>query len=342
MLLYSEKHQLGDYVEKDGVPSIVVYVDETGEHGLLLSMKARIVREDDLPKLEKLNERERKNMTLRFKNRLKYYHYARAKKQGTEAIAQVDARYERQLGLMEKYLAMPPIIHTKRYEKLIYYKLEKYLGDFIGQISGSGKDNTQLILNVCYETNVQISDYFPEFAWATSLGPDWFIPGNDELELIAKSMGSDGLGEHNTIIVPKPQMTMSYQKNLETYYAIFDSINSSVAYLVRNMGLGLDTSGFAPGMKGDDLWPIWSLRSSTLVASNWSQMGDNKSKTKWLDLVIDDDGKTYLLPAYDYGNCDYRRQYYSLRCLIKNDIYCYYMAFAINGSNASICAMSKF
>ena len=32
--------QLGDYIEFDGVPSFVFYLDETGQHGLAMSMPA--------------------------------------------------------------------------------------------------------------------------------------------------------------------------------------------------------------------------------------------------------------------------------------------------------------
>ena len=32
--------ELGDYMEIDGIPSIVIYVDDSGEHGLVMSATA--------------------------------------------------------------------------------------------------------------------------------------------------------------------------------------------------------------------------------------------------------------------------------------------------------------
>lgn len=330
VLLCAEKHQLGDYVEKDGVPSIVVYVDQTGEHGLLLSMKARGINEKDLLKEEKIIAKGKKETLSIYQKRMKFYHAARAKKQGAEALAAVDARFERQKEMIEKFYAQKPIVYTKQYYKIADGEREKILQSIQGQMNESGQENTRLLLDLCAENNLSVRDYFPIYDWVSNLGNDWFIPGNDELELMAQSLNIDNLGEAYKSSIP-------HGKNDTEIYNIFDSINSNVAYLVRNVSLGLDYYWFNV-WGGDQYWPLCSIQSSTMVKSNWSEMVGNKSKTKRQVQVSTSAGIVgVIVSAAVSASVD--NLFYSFgRNYTATD---YYWTFFTNISGY-VCAMSKF
>ena len=330
LTMYAQTYKLGDYVEKDGVPSIVVYVDQTGEHGLLLSMKARGIEEKNLSKEDKIIAKEKKEILSIYQKRMKFYHVARVKKQGAEALAAVDARFETQKEMIDKFYTQKPIVYTKQFYKIKDEERKNILQSIQGQMNGSGQENTRLLLDLCAENNLSVRDYFPTYDWVSNLGTDWFIPGNDELELMAQSLNIDNLGEDYKSSIP-------HGKNDTEIYNIFDSINSNVAYLVRNVSLGLDYYWFNV-WGGDKYWPLCSIESSTMVKSNWSEMDGNKSKTKRQVQVSTSAGIVgVIVSAAVSASVD--NLFYSFgRNYTATD---YYWTFFTNISGY-VCAMSKF
>lgn len=329
VLLCAEKHQLGDYVEKDGVPSIVVYVDQTGEHGLLMSMSPSIVyaTKKGVPDMTKKNDKKRKNMVSMFKKRYKFYHATRVKDKGPEALAHVNEMYDVQMEMIEKYLNFQPIIYTYAGQNLSLKKTNTFYENIKSSMAGSGKDNTKMIIDYCEENNYAPEDYCPIFYWATQLGQDWFIPGNDELELIAHSYGCDTFG----LVSMVPIAT---GKNSNELYNNFDEVNSKIAYILRNVSMGLDYYWFNIWM-GDIFWPICSLSSSTMVESNWSTKANIKKTMKMVNF-----NNWYAFEELSVAKQIDNQRFYSLQRRV-GQIQKYYTGFFTNISG-NICAVAWF
>lgn len=158
----AQKYALGEHILIDDIPSIVIYVDSTGEHGLVMSATACY----DKHVVEQLFGTDE----------WKYF---------TDDITTSAIQISRPSpGFEEAYLAMP----TFDYKKYEYSKekRQKQLALLRNKTSAYGKENTKIIANFCEENNLDMQEYFPEQVWASELGEGWYIPGNAELELYAK------------------------------------------------------------------------------------------------------------------------------------------------------------
>lgn len=172
----AEALQVGDfYVDNQtGVPSIVVYLDASGQHGLLMAPQAYSIKDyNDFCKLVN-------------KNRPKFE--KRADKQNPP----IDKR-EEQFNIVWEWLKTAP-----RYEKLKVNHKSPIFNDVAALNTTKGVENQQAIIKYCKDNNVDLGAYFFEVNWAKQLGDGWFIPGNHELELFSLSFGN-GLGDDNKI-----------------------------------------------------------------------------------------------------------------------------------------------
>lgn len=155
---------LGDYMEIDGVPGFVFYVDETGEHGLEMSALGQT------PKMAK---------------KIAKYAQKLGKKNGM-------SKEQAALFLSPKLVIPAPTQKISSKEKKQHYsELVKILGE-------EGEQNTLLIAEYCKEKGISLQDYFPRINWATQLGEGWFIPGDKELTLFAEFYAG-GLGKENKL-----------------------------------------------------------------------------------------------------------------------------------------------
>ncbi len=151
--------KLGDYIEINNTPAFVFYIDETGEHGLAMSMGA--MESKDLKTFEKL------------------------KKKGK--ISEEEYNKSVNVPMIDKDAFKDAKI-LKSKDKEILFK------DLISQLSDKGQENAIAIKEYCDKNNISMKEKFPWQYWASQLGEGWYIPGDYELELFAKFF-CGGLGK---------------------------------------------------------------------------------------------------------------------------------------------------
>ena len=162
LTVQAQKYEVGQIVPQGTWNALVVYVDETGEHGYLISPGAFI--EGNLFT----------NATI-----VSYFY----------------ERGEEIKNIKEKMSELPIPIMQKGVSD---NKIRKVMKDMIAlnQNGTNGEENCQNITNYCHENGISIETYFPEISWATSLGEGWFIPGTEELEIYSKVI-ANGVGKSN-------------------------------------------------------------------------------------------------------------------------------------------------
>ena len=156
--------EVGDAVIVDGYPVIVIYVDETGEHGLYMTGTA-LTEEQFTASDEKANKYAEKYMA----------------KQGIEQPADMPVL---------KY-AMPYIQYAKKMK--VSGKLKKQIeSDLLPKIGGKGEENLNVVKQFCSDKSVDMATFFPLEYWATQLGEGWFIPGAEEIYYFRQMITGNG------------------------------------------------------------------------------------------------------------------------------------------------------
>ncbi|MEE1173886.1 MAG: hypothetical protein U0K53_00225 [Paludibacteraceae bacterium] len=161
--------ELGEYMVVDGIPSIVIYVDQTGQHGMVMSAVA-------------FSE--------------KPYKYASDRKWISKCLSSKNWNDWKKVNPENSidresfegiYLEMPAFDYKKFHkiaEKTDYNGLR-------GLTSEYGKENAVIIAKYCEENDIDMEEYCPDQVWASQLGDGWYIPGNAELELYAQFLGQE-------------------------------------------------------------------------------------------------------------------------------------------------------
>lgn len=111
-------------------------------------------------------------------------------------------------------------------KKYIPFTDQKYISDIAAGIGEYGKENMQVIVDYCTENNLNINECFPLFAWAYNLGDNWFIPGDAELELLARFLGA-GIGRDNYRSGEGKKTFMTINKTLPKKMSLHMFIRSS-------------------------------------------------------------------------------------------------------------------
>lgn len=163
--LQSQNLKLGDYVAIDDVPSLVFYIDESGKHGLAMSLSAIPARE------EKEKEKFDKQVDKYLEEGWISASMAEKYKNGTLSCGGGLAGFSRW-----------NIVGGSKY---VTYNLA-IPDDLMEKLNDSGKDNQDAIVNYCKDKNISLAEKFPYQEWALQLGQGWYIPGSKELELFAK------------------------------------------------------------------------------------------------------------------------------------------------------------
>ena len=241
--------ELGDYMEIDGVPSIVIYVDATGEHGLVMSATAHDSKEDKA--IKKYIDRSIIKMDKDFAKR------------GIDA-SNVNKNY------LNLYLTLPPY-SDKQYQKM-KKQIVKHLENLAGATTAYGQENADIIANYCADNNLDMSLYFPDQAWAAELGNGWFIPGNAELEIFATFMGAE---------YHKKQNLFEITKTVKDATASADE-----AYVNNNNGVAECWSpahyrgifGCLTHNLSQYFYLPMYVKSSTLINSSWTSEEENAGK----------------------------------------------------------------
>lgn len=167
--------EVGDYYDLDGVPSIIVWVDSTGEHGLRMSAQMDFCEnywyKQDVKSITKILDLEAKGKQLNQKQTI------------------IKLRWQSQ----ERYLKV------SEWQKAHAFEIPKTkktidITPLLASNSDLGEINMKAILQFCEDNNYDMQTYFPAFYWATTIGDKWFIPGAYEADLISK-MRTEGLGK---------------------------------------------------------------------------------------------------------------------------------------------------
>ena len=242
--LTAKAWKVGDFYPNDptGVPAAVAYVDETGEHGLLISPV--LFTQSELESMLKRKEKEMKTQEkLMNKSMAKMGIDLTAIPGGQEALESVKIPYNKTIEFLQQNTTIKDWKSHDKGHKAELFK--KYIDDLAAGNSEYGEQNTKAIFDYCAANSVDMELYFPAFSYAARLGDGWFVPGNYELEQISKVF-VDAVGED-----------AKYQES---------DIRNKRAYLQAMM---FNTEMFYP--------ICYTLNSSTMVKSPWT--ADNKSKT---------------------------------------------------------------
>ena len=183
-------YEVGDWFfdPQTGIPSVVVFVDQTGEHGLIMSPAGGYSTEKSIARdikdikshkktYSKIDLRDEKAIMSKYK--IDITPVEGYKNQADELFDVV----------MEWLPSMPLMYASKINEKQEREMLRKVAP----MMTGYGAQDQQMIIEYCEENGVSLPVYFSSIDWALKLGDGWFIPGNYELELFASSISS-GLG----------------------------------------------------------------------------------------------------------------------------------------------------
>ena len=162
----SKAQNLGDYMEIDNIPGFVFYLDETGEHGLVMSYPA--VSQEQAKKIDK-------------------------------KIKKMASKGKIPEGIPEEKIKASERLRMAGPSKSISFKEKKKLyEDLLPLLTSDGEKNAEIIADYCKNKNILIQDYFPNQHWASQLGNGWFIPGEKEVTLFAKFY-TGGVGKEHKI-----------------------------------------------------------------------------------------------------------------------------------------------
>lgn len=154
--VFAQKN-LGDYIEINGVPAFVFYLDQSKEHGLAMSIPAL-----DAKGVKEVDKMVKKGLL--------------SAEQGNILKNNLIGEYNSQ-GIAGK-------------------KSKDLFENLMGKLTDSGKSNQEQISAYCSEHGIQLAEVFPLQSWAKSLGEGWYIPGDQELIWFTEFY-CGGLGKKN-------------------------------------------------------------------------------------------------------------------------------------------------
>ncbi len=273
LTMYAQTYKLGDLIEKDGIKAVVVYVDESGQHGLMISPRAYLGDECFEEKGTKPNFEHFKVETRKhFETQQKFVAgivKGKIKKQCKQTGEDYKVVYEKlmstlrdtlemQLELIDMMAQMPrltcPVKHKDKEWNEMYQNILSSNGEY-------GKENTQAILDYCIKNDISMQDWFPAYYWVTQLGNDWFIPGTHELELFGlQFVDKLGAGLQNS--------TMKMDK-IKEYAAVYENYRCHWRFL---------TCVYPNASYGVSMCVSMLIGSSTLSKSTWAESKENKHK----------------------------------------------------------------
>lgn len=163
----SAQKKLGDYVEYDGVPAFIFSLDQTGEHGLAMT----IPQDNNAFGLSKYSKRMAKVI----------------KKMSEEG----KLSSEEVTHFTEYFNSQGPVIVFKKDKEL-----RPFYTELVERLSDNGKANAEQVEAFCEEKGISMMEFFPTFYAAKEQGEGWFLPGDKELEEFA-IFYLGGLGKSN-------------------------------------------------------------------------------------------------------------------------------------------------
>lgn len=247
MAMVARAWEVGDFYANDpsGVPALVVYVDESGEHGLIMSPKA--LTEKGYKQSKKAYEKNKKWANSDAAKRRK-----KIQKNGDDlALQEFDRLYEQQqanYAMLTQWLENAPRLFDGKYTEK---QQRKAIESLASSNTEFGEENQKDVLAYCNSNDVDITHYFRQFEYALNLGDGWFIPGNFELELYSKHF-VEAMGEKHHI---------SFQKKIDMDKALREKLGPVGDWMVFNLFFATD-----------------AIQSSTMLRSAWAENPENKEK----------------------------------------------------------------
>jgi len=257
-MVNAKTYQFGDLIEKDGVTAIVVYVDQSGEHGLMMTPRAFFsqLTEESIEAKKEIERRELKQIFALTKSTAKKYGVSEE-----DYAMGMNAALEAELDLLDK-AAVLPIMPSCKWTKAMRKEYDQHIKALLSSNTEFGKDNQKMIAEYCLNNGIAMDVFFPQFYWASQLGDDWFIPGNHELELF-------GLNFIDKIGVD--YMTMALSKKEKER---FDNYNKKTGMFEKKRARLNCFSGDGLGYM---IYPN-VIASSTMTLSGWI---DNNADKCW-------------------------------------------------------------
>lgn len=279
LCMVAKAWEVGDYYDVDGVPSVVIWVDETGEHGLRLSPAASSSEFD--PKGNMYYKDDGLVVGAIKKNVFTgdIVVLATTKKAKEEATARWEKyhkRYEDLAGWYGEHLWENNKERTKKVQEIDITEL-------LASNCEYGETNMKSILEFCDKNGYDMKTYFPSHYWATTIGDKWFIPGAHEAELISQSV-TKGLGQPDPADDVKHATHVFYEKIGGKYFTLHYSLED--------------------------------MLSSTFISSDWAKDPANDSKIGYFtedDKTIPEEN--YMLRLAGYKG-DESRVSLALRCIL--------------------------
>lgn len=193
----SAQYAVGDIFEKDDIKAVVFYVDETGEHGLAITL-------GEYENSRYLSNKDIKNQKAEIK---------------TKQAGKTDA---------EKKL-------SKAQGKVQDQMVRKYYAQLIDLVGIEGKKNAEIIKQFCEANKIDMATYFPAQCWAESLGEGWFVPGEKEAILysnyIASGVGKPaykGINKKSDLLNKYNEVNNALRANSGyEHLSLYDHINTS-------------------------------------------------------------------------------------------------------------------
>lgn len=258
MSLVAQAWEVGDFITNDptGVPAMVVYVDQTGKHGLMMSPQA--FSDKKVQSIKKLSYKYKETIydKYMFKGGINDYYAYMIKEKSEEERQAFKEFFDKSWGILFEYVTNAPQLSESKLNKN-----DKALIEGVApETSESGDENMRVIASYCKNNGLDMAKYFPAFAWAAQLGEGWFIPGNAELELYAQVF-TKGMGHANKLNVKeRDEKIKQWKEKLGAGGAMF----------------GAGTFG-APAF--EMCYPVDGLQSSTMVKSSWGESPEHKAYT---------------------------------------------------------------
>lgn len=315
MSVVAKAWEVGDFYANDptGVPAVVAYVDESGEHGLIMapccmnqaslnSFKKNLnfhslekTYQDIILDLDSPNKM--KQSAAKANAKLFKLNVDSLKKVIAEKGDLLGEPYHKTITWLDRQ-DLPKDANNKGFKMKLF---NEYTTDLASENTEYGENNTKKIAEYCSRNGIDMSLYFPTIKYAIGLGEGWFAPGNYELELIAtyyvEAVGSN------------------YKKDMREF--------KSDTILINKLG-GLHTYQLYPN--------ITNLQSSTMTKSSWGDDNNNKGKT---GRFLSNEGVVQLI-----GSAVEEAIYYSLVKAIQSGNA--WMVFAVNNYNATPVVVKRF
>ena len=234
-------YEVGDWFieEATGMPVVVVYVDQSGEHGLIMAPSGGYIEAKGIQKSIKSLQQYKKKSDAKEQKRSRAY----AMKREID-VTRMDECIAQSNELFDAVIAWLPNMPLMSGSKIKELEEKKMLRNIASKMTGNGQHDQQVIIDYCEENGINMAYYFYAIDWCRQLGEGWFIPGNEELELVVSSF-APGIGKYEGL--DKSQQT-AFDFKWKTWML-------------------------------QSVYPVFTLRSSTFTESPWEEIGNNKDKT---------------------------------------------------------------